>query len=227
MARSVVSIAVFALVAGMSLLMHSAVAQPDSSHQVPGIVSEPVGRSMLFNIPAQSLQTALDAFGEQTRFAGLYSAASIKGLMSAPVSGRYTPDVALRLMLERTGLEVHYTAPDAFVLETIIAPNTVERNAVYDGMLQAGVRDVFCREPAIAALSYRIALRFYVDIKGRITQALLLDSTGDTGRDKAILQALKKVDLGRGPANTSLPFFMLILPQQLATDGDCRGMAVH
>lgn len=220
-------IAVFALVAGMSLLMHKADAQPNLSHQMSPAANETVAGSMLFNIAAQPLQNALDVFGVQTGFSGLYSAASIAGLISTPVSGRYTPDVALRLMLEHTGLTVHYTAPDAFVLEPLVnTASSAERNTVYDGILQAGVRAAFCSDPLIASMNYRIALRFHVDVKGRITRAVLLDSTGDKTRDKAILLALKKVDLGRGPVDASLPFFMLILPQPSAA-GDCRGMSVH
>lgn len=224
MARNFVSIAMFTVVVGMSLLTRDLAAQPDARHQSVGNTRAPQAGSMQFDIPSLSLQAALDAFGEQTGFAGLYSAASIQGLNSAAISGRYTADTALRLLLEGSGLEANFTAPDAFVLEPI--PRTdvnIQRNVAYDALLQAGVREAFCRDPLIAALDYRIALRFHVDAKGRITEALLLDSSGNKRRDNAILQALKTVDLGRGPADISLPFFMLILPQQAAA-GDCRGI---
>ncbi|MNJ94557.1 Ferric-pseudobactin receptor precursor [compost metagenome] len=227
MARNVVSIAMFTVVVGMSLLTHDLAAQPDTSRQSVVATRAPQAGSMQFDIPSLPLQAALDAFGEKTGFAGLYSAASIQGLNSAAVSGRYSADAALRLLLEGSGLEANFTAPDAFVLEPVQhTAASIQRNVAYDGLLQAGVREAFCSDPLIAALDYRIALRFHVDAKGRITQAVLLDSSGNKSRDHAILQALKKVDLGRGPVDTSLPFFMLVLPQQLAAS-DCAGMAGH
>jgi len=227
MARNVVSIAMFTVAVGMSLLMRELAAQPDSPRQSVTAIRAPQAGSMQFDIPSLPLQAALDAFGEKTGFAGLYGAASIQGLNSTAVSGRYTADAALRLLLEGTGLEANFTAPDAFVLEAV-APAAVnmQRNIAYDGLLQSGVRAAFCRDPLIATLDYRIALRFHVDAQGRITQAFLLDSSGSKSRDRAILQALQKVDLGRGPADISLPFFMLILPQQLAAS-DCAGTAGH
>ncbi|ABR91129.1 Uncharacterized conserved protein [Janthinobacterium sp. Marseille] len=227
MARNVVSIAMFTVVVGMSLLTRDLAAQPDTFRQSVVATRAPQAGSMQFDIPSLPLQAALDAFGEKTGFAGLYSAASIQGLNSTAVSGRYSADAALRLLLEGSGLEANFTAPDAFVLEPVQpTAASIQRNVAYDGLLQAGVREAFCSDPLIAALDYRIALRFHVDAKGRITQAVLLDSSGNKSRDHAILQALKKVDLGRGPSDTSLPFFMLVLPQQLAAS-DCAGMAGH
>ncbi len=228
MARRIVSIAMYTVVVGMSLLMRDLAAQPDVRHLPTHTQAVSMAGSMQFDIPAQSLQTALDAYSEQTGYSGLYSASSIQGLLSAPVSGHYTPDVALRLMLEGSGLAATFTAADAFVLEPQAkTTNSKQDNTAYSALLQSGVRDAFCRDPIIAALDYRIALRFYVDVKGRITQPLLLDSSGNKTRDHAILQALKKVELGRGPSDTTLPFFMLILPQQLAAGGDCRALARH
>ncbi len=227
MARNVVSIAMFTVVVGMSLLTRDVAAQPDTSRQSVVATRAPQAGSMQFDIPSLPLQAALDAFGEKTGFAGLYSAASIQGLNSTAVYGRYSADAALHLLLEGSGLEANFTAPDAFVLEPVqnTAAN-IQRNVAYDGLLQTGVREAFCSDPLIAVLDYRIALRFHVDTKGRITQAVLLDSSGNKSRDHAILQALKKVDLGRGPADTSQPFFMLVLPQQVAAS-DCAGMAGH
>ncbi len=228
MARNVVSIAMYTVVVGMSLLMRDLAAQPDVHQLSTRVQPAPVTGSMQFDIPAQPLQAALDAFSEQTAYSGLYSASSIQGLMSTPVVGRYTADAALRLLLEGSGLAATYTAADAFVLEPQVKISASKPdNIAYSALLQSGVRDAFCSDPIIAALDYRIALRFYVDARGRVMQPLLLDSSGNKSRDHAILQALKKVDLGRGPADTSLPFYMLILPQQLAAGGDCRAMTRH
>lgn len=228
MARRIVSIAMYTVVVGMSLLMRDLAAQPDVRHLSTRAQAALVAGSISFDIPAQALQAALDAYSEQTGYSGLYSASDIQGLISTPVSGSYTAEAALRVLLEGSGLVATFTAADAFVLEPQIKTTQGKQEShIYAALLQSGVRDAFCREPLLAALDFRIALRFYVDIKGRITQALLLDSSGNKVRDSVILQALKKVDLGRGPSDLSLPFFMLILPQQLAAGGDCRAVTRH
>ncbi|MGH8405076.1 MAG: TonB-dependent siderophore receptor, partial [Pseudomonas sp.] len=56
-----------------------------------------------FNIPAQSLASALQALGTQSNMQVLYSADDVKGQHSQPVSGRLSPEQALSQMLVGTG----------------------------------------------------------------------------------------------------------------------------
>ena len=229
MARTAASIAIYLLVAGMHLIMLDASAQSRPSQDVRSSASKSDSKknikieSMAFDVPAQPLQNALDTFGILTGFSGLYGTASTAGRISSPVSGNYTPDAALSLMLEGTGLTAYFTAIDAFVLEPAAASSYIpaERDNSYEGLLQAQVRNVFCQDPLIAPGNYRIALRFHLDARGRVLKPLLLDTTGDSKRDNAIISALRQVDVGRGPANSSKPFFMLILPQAHASVRDC------
>lgn len=229
MARAVASFAMYSLVVGMSLLMLDAAGQSRPLRNAPpGIINSDSQKnitieSLAFDIPAQPLQNALDAFGALTGYSGLYGTESTSGRLSTPLLGNYTPNTALSLMLEGTGLAAYFTAIDAFVLEpaTVTSAMVAERDHSYDGLLQTQVRDVFCRDPLIAPGNYRIALRFHLDAKGRVLRPLLLDTTGDSGRDNAILFALRRVDIGYGPADISKPFFMLILPQALASVRDC------
>ncbi|WP_122597563.1 TonB-dependent siderophore receptor [Pseudomonas iridis] len=57
-----------------------------------------------FNIPAQSLASALQALGTQSNMQVLYSADDVQGLRSQPVSGRLSPSQALSQMLVGTGV---------------------------------------------------------------------------------------------------------------------------
>lgn len=67
-------------------------------------------------VPAEPLAKALDALGEQTGVLIMYTPGLVAGLQSTAVSGDMTPAVALRQMLQGSGLG--FSAPDAntFVL---------------------------------------------------------------------------------------------------------------
>ncbi|WP_411881791.1 energy transducer TonB [Polaromonas sp. YR568] len=182
------------------------------------------GQRMQFDIPAQPLQAALEAFGAVSGLSGFYGAEFTENRLSNAVSGLYTPDAALRLLIEHTGLDVHYTAVDAFILEpsaSWAAATPATRDTGLDGLLQARVREAFCREPLLAAGDARIAISFRLGRQGRVEAPLLLDTTGDAGRDAAVLAALGSVDLGRVPEDAGSSFVMLILPQRAGAAREC------
>jgi hypothetical protein len=178
-----------------------------------------VQSAIAFDIPAQPLQNALDAFGAASGFSGLYSVDATAGHNSTPVRGRYTPDAALHMLLENTGLIVRYTADDAFILELGTAPATAAVNTAdaYYGALQSRVRDAFCGDSRLARGDYRVAMTFRIDAQGRVAQPALLSSTGNAARDRAVVETLAGIRLDRAPADPSQPFTMLILPGNLAT----------
>lgn len=216
-----------ALAIGMSLARAGPAAMPwVDAPQAPRAAG------MAFDWPAQPLPEALEAFGAQTGWSGFYQADTVAGLRAPALAGRYTPEAALRLLLEGSGLAVHFTAPQAFVLEArgevaVAAAGTaapLPRDPVYDGLLQSRVREIFCRDARTAPAAYRVALSFHVDGEGRIVRPMLLDSTGDAARDGAILQALREVRVGRPPParHAAEPFVMLIVPRAMAPGRDCE-----
>lgn len=186
-----------------------------------------VGRRIQVEIPVQPLQAALEAFGAVSGLSGFYSAEITENRLSNAVSGLYTPDAALRLLIKHTGLDVHYTALDAFVLEPSVSSASASpavRDAGLDGLLQMRVREAFCREPLLAHGGPRIAISFRLGSQGRVEAPLLLDTTGDAGRDAAVLAALGSVDLGPVPGKTGVTgssFVMLILPQRAGGAREC------
>jgi hypothetical protein len=176
-----------------------------------------------FEIHAQPLTDAIDRLAAITRWSAFYRTDTIAGVQAAAVQGWYTPDAALRMLVDRSGLVVQYTAADAFVLEPLGGPRTSAapaeslRDTVQEGLLQAGMREVFCRDARIAPGGYRVAVSFQLDGAGRVVQPVLLDSTGDRDRDAAIMDGLHQVRTGRAPASAQ-PFVMLIVPK---ATGDC------
>ena len=214
-----------ALAIGMSLALAGPAAAPRPES------SQARGADLAFDLPAQPLAEALEAFGALTGWSGFYQADKVAGRRAPALAGRYPPEAALRLLLEGSDLAVHFTAPGAFVLEpggeAAQAPGiaaAAPRDPVYDGLLQSRLREVFCRDARTMPDGWRVALSFQVDAEGRIARPMLLDSTGDVARDGAILQALREVRVGRAPpaGQSAEPFVMLIVPRALAAARDCE-----
>lgn len=126
--------------AGLGLIMPGlalpAVAQ--SSAATPDTLdlaqAAPAGQPLAFDIPAGPLPAALTAFAARAGIQLLYPAALARGKITAGVSGRLTPQAALRRLLDGSGLAFRFTdAATATLLEaprgsdaTMLAPVTVE-----------------------------------------------------------------------------------------------------
>jgi hemoglobin/transferrin/lactoferrin receptor protein len=72
-----------------------------------------------FNIPAQPLGLALNAFGRQSGLQVTLSAATSRGLTSNAVNGRFTSEQALALLLRNTGIAFRVTADRTAVIGAI------------------------------------------------------------------------------------------------------------
>lgn len=208
--------------------------QPGAAQEARGLRSDatPTARSnagaaMRFDIPSKTLQDALDDFDAATGFSGLYGADAVAFQQSVAVHGRFTPEAALRQLLEQSGLRSYFTARDAYVLEAdagiVVAasPPAPQAGSDFEALLQSGVRAAFCRNALIAPGDYRIALSFRVAATGRVERARLLDTTGDRARDVEVLRSLRSIRFARGPAHPEQAFIMLILPREQSSVADC------
>ena len=91
---------------------------PQAASQ-PAAAQEKTARvgAVAFDIPAQSLASALNAFGRQSGLQVSLAAATSRGINSRPVKGRYTPEQALAVLLE--GTETRYSiTPDGTAIVT-------------------------------------------------------------------------------------------------------------
>ncbi|SAI74793.1 Outer membrane receptor for ferric coprogen and ferric-rhodotorulic acid [Bordetella ansorpii] len=192
---------------------------------------------LLFDIPAQPLEAALDQFAVVTGRSALFSSAMVADRTSAPVRGRYTPERALRHMLAGTGLAAQQAVAGrvaAFVIRQADpadeGSNAAGRNpvaqarlAAYDELLQDRVWVALCARPLTAAPNYQSVLRFEVTQSGRLGDPRLVGSTGDPRRDAALLDALGSVRIGQPPpAELVQPVTLLILPGR-ADRAHCPG----
>ncbi len=173
-----------------------------------------------FHIPAQSLETALEAFGEQSRMQVLYETTLTAGRRSNEIKGALTRDQALRQLLSGTGLEFTYTTDRAFTLAPVRAAGGTNQNLAgfnpFLGLVQAGVLAALCRNPETRPGAFRLAMQFWIGNSGRIENAHLLKSTGVDRRDAAIAVALKRVALDRLPPPDMPQPITIVLKAQTA-----------
>jgi Secretin and TonB N terminus short domain/TonB C terminal len=180
-----------------------------------------------FDIPAQPLMAALDAYSAATGLQVVYDGALVAGRQSNAVRGRMAPDAALRSLLNGTGLVVLYAAPDVFSLlpERAMEPARARRIGDYMPYLaavQGSIEAAFCSRPLTAPGAYRIEFSFRIDPAGRVSRAQLLGSTGERARDRAIAGLLDGLTIDRPPPpDMPQPVVMAISPRGPAETGDC------
>ena len=75
-----------------------------------------------FNIPAQSLASALLAFAQQARVEVLYSYDDLKSVPAGAIIGRYEPEEALSRLLKNTGFAAHRNLLRKFVVTRTARP---------------------------------------------------------------------------------------------------------
>jgi TonB family protein len=189
-------------------------------------------RQFDFDIPAQPLDVALDRYAAASQRPVLFPSELVVGRVSAPVRGRYLPEVALNLLLQNTGLTAekgHSGPADAFVLSQADASafaaapyagiDALVRDTRFPGMVQARIWRALCDNARTAPGAYRGLLRFRLDTDGRMQDVRLLASTGNARRDIAVVETLRSVQVGPPPSDmVQQPLTMLIVP------GDQPGM---
>jgi hypothetical protein len=178
-----------------------------------------------FDIPAQPLVRALDAYSTATGLMVLYDSDLAEGRRSTAVNGVLLPDVAIRVLLEGTGL-VAFSAGKAFAVEPEAQPRGADVSGAvrqpYLALVQQAIERAFCDGTETRPGEYRAALQFRIGISGEVSSPELLSSTGDRQRDRAIVELLGRVRIPRGPPpEMAQPVSMIISPRPPAQSGDC------
>jgi hypothetical protein len=178
-----------------------------------------------FDIPAQPLAFALDAYATGTGIETFYDSESARGRRSTAVKGVLAADVALRILLEGTGL-TEVSTGNAFAV--VAAPSKVRYGGArltefgsYYSVLQAGVARAFCRHAETVPGDFRAIIRFSVGASGELQDLRLLNSTGDLRRDAIIADELRGVSFDAPPPRLPQPVTMMVAPRPAERTGDC------
>lgn len=76
----------------------------------------------LFDIPPQSVATALARFADLTKVSIVFSPQTVADTRTRGIRGRHTPHVALSLLLDQTSLGVAFTGPRSAVIYSLDRP---------------------------------------------------------------------------------------------------------
>jgi iron complex outermembrane recepter protein len=101
-----------------------------------------------FTIPAQSLQTALEAFEKQSGIRVVFSPQIATGYVVPVLNGRYTSAAALQVLLQGTGLKAHQI--DARTIEVQAAGGQLVRTADVQGQIAADHANLLAQNAAQA-----------------------------------------------------------------------------
>ncbi|MDH4981708.1 TonB-dependent receptor [Hyphomicrobium sp. D-2] len=113
------------------------VVAPHSSYAQSSTVD---GNARNFNIPAQPLASALNAFGRQSGFQVTSAAAAVRGVTSRSVSGTFTPQDALSQLLEGTGISFTFNGDGTVLIGGQVS--TGNDGASVDGAIALDTIDV-------------------------------------------------------------------------------------
>jgi hypothetical protein len=208
---------------GVIAIVNSALAASDraTTEQHGAKVGSP--SVVTFDLPAQPLTTALETYGATSGFQVVYEGSLARGRRSAEVRGTFTPEIALRMLLNGTGLLPRYMAADGFVLvpdpaksaQQSLVVNTAPLSVVtqYYGRIQAGLRQTFCADRRARSGGYRVAVGLWIGSSGAVTRSALLDTTGDPDLDETLDRAIGEMNVGEPPpAGFAQPVVMVITP---------------
>lgn len=193
--------------------------------QAPPPAAVPQDARVSFDLPAQPLAAALDAYARMAGRPVLFRDILVAGRMSARVDGMHTGREALDLMLAGTGLvadDVGSGMVDAFVLKPApgegerASPQAIDR---YGGMAQARIMDALCGDSLTRPGGYRALLRISVASDGR-AEVRLLGTTGKGERDAAVLRAIAHTRFAP-PNGVPQPLTLIVLPRTDIAGWDC------
>jgi TonB family protein len=191
--------------------------------------------TVVFDIPAQSLASALETYSTTTGREILYDGRLVVGRRSTAVDGTLTPQAALSLLLQGTGLSPRSMADDALMLQAgprpaprELAVNTASPAAVgqYYGRIQSRLKAAFCIGGRTYPGAYHVAVSFWIAETGRVSDVELLGSTGEAARDAAVDHMLRALAIDAPPPpGFAQPVTLIIAPWSAGMTRDCQTQA--
>lgn len=181
--------------------------------------------TIAYDIPAQSLETALNAYMLVSGVQVLYETALTENRRSRELQGNFAPELALTQLLEGTGLAGRRTAPNVFVVmrsPSVPMTSSVQPDGRFLAALQAKLMAALCSTPETRPGGYKVGIDVWVGANGVIVQTALVGTTGEATRDQAMHRLLQGISIGvPPPSGLRQPLFLTISGRTPRESGDC------
>lgn len=186
-----------------------------------------------FDIAAQPLGDALQAYAKATGLSVFFDAQVTAGRTSVAVHGEFTPQEALRRLLEGSGLAPRFAADTTLTLvedagasvragvpalPAPLAEPLAEGNA---RAVQRALERTLCRWPRAQPGSYRAVVQLWIGPSGHVRRTRMLASTGIAQRDAALRAAMGTLVLQPPASEAEQPLTILLLPYAQGSTDVC------
>ncbi|SNT64486.1 hypothetical protein SAMN05216374_0395 [Tardiphaga sp. OK246] len=180
-----------------------------------------------FDIPAQPLGAALDAYSMTTGLDVFYNAAIAERRHSNAAHGTFTPLRAIQIILGGSGYVAHVTAPWSL---TIVPENTGARATQglgradvrfepYFSLVQQQVDQILCDLPDEATGRTEVLLRMWLKPSGEVVRADVLADAN--GASRPLASVISQVRFVAPPADMPQPVTLVIFPPVSKADRQC------
>lgn len=194
-------------------------------------------RAEIFEIPAQSLATAIDAFCAATGAEVYYDGAATLGFKSSRITGDHTRDGALRILLSGTDLVPLKVRTSAYLLinpgddaaRALAAAKLAQdaRYRDYFAVVQQSVLQSLCRLSDRSMMPERMVIRLWIDPTGAVRQLQADDLRDGDSRISNFHMSLRDLRLPEAPPrNMPQPVTVALLPGKSVAASYCPPMAV-
>jgi hypothetical protein len=177
--------------------------------------------SVRFELAAQPIASAIEAYSARTGLEVYYDGALAKGRRSNAVLGLFATDAALRELLVGTGLTARVTSRGGFTL--VPAPPPRIANAAdqpYFAMIQAKISQALCGSAQTRPGSADLLIRVWIASSGTIQRTQLIDAS-DAAMESAFAALLRGLLVGAPPADLPQPVTMAVLARRPGQPTGC------
>lgn len=196
--------------------------------QAPGVAAE-----IEFDIPSQSLASSLKVYSAITNLELYYESSLVDGRRSPSIRGSFSPDVALRRLLEGTGFSIASLERGTVTILPSRQPPKVQDLAVlkskaaeftpYFALIQERLHAAFCQVPAIQVDTDELIIRLWIEpSSGAVSRAEILSPTGSKERDRLYATVMRTLVIGQAPPQAMpQPVTLMVLPRTSRAAAGC------
>jgi hypothetical protein len=183
-----------------------------------------------FDIPSESLEQALDSFGQAANVEVFYDTALAIGRRSTELHGTLAPQDAIRRLLEGNALSAVFGTSGTMTIrqdpgalqpqpaplrpKTEMPPGPSGPFRPYLGHVQTLLRRLLCSHPSTQPGRYRAELDVWIDASGQISHVTLARSSGDASRDSLMTHLLLGLHIGPAPDFFPQPLLISLRPHR-------------